>query len=74
MSFVGNLNPADFKTRSKNSKRGVMDSLLVIDNEKAIRYYISEYLVEAGYEVKEAREGEKCRSVSGKVLDLPSYA
>ena len=36
-----------------------MESILVIDDEEAIRYMIHSYLVEAGYEVKEAKNGEE---------------
>ena len=36
-----------------------MERILVIDDDKAIRYFVSEYLIEAGYEVKEAEDGEK---------------
>ncbi len=36
-----------------------MERVLIIDDNKAIRYFISEYLVNAGYEVKEAQDGEE---------------
>ena len=36
-----------------------MERILIIDDDKAIRYLISEYLVNAGYEVKEAKDGEE---------------
>ena len=34
-------------------------NVLIIDDDKAIRYFISEYLINAGYEVKEAQDGEE---------------
>ena len=36
-----------------------MERVLIIEDNKSIRFFISEYLIEAGYEVKEAQDGEE---------------